>query len=438
MTEPDQHPVDASSTPPAAVARPADLDVIGFDRNTDLVAGERLPAAGRPVEYTFRDFLISDDIASQVHTAQPKNTERNIRHQVKLFEQWCAERRRVALPCTTATLIEYVGWMINSGRYDPNTVSKYMSAVVTWQERCTPGRTRPATVEVREMVAAFRTRWAKSSTEKQSPEVREADLEAMLATCGRGLPADLRDAAILTLGWHLLTRRIELHRLIVTHLVVRHDGIDVRLVNRNTRTDGSAFEGWVSTRDDAPHLCPVRRMRAWLAYGRRIRQPRDQALFRALDKAGRLAVRLTPQTRPQHPDGTLKDDCEITAEEWAELSRLSGGTVNGIVKRRAKAAFAQVAQLAEHDRAEAGHSALINAETARRVTAHSLRVGGTAELKEAGVPEDRIAELGDWRRGSTAMQRYFRRIKVKQQDPWTAARQARQQRQAGTSEDSQT
>ncbi|MFD0351822.1 hypothetical protein ACFQ0M_48375 [Kitasatospora aburaviensis] len=244
--------VDSRERLPALVDQPAaGLDISTFHRDTVLVAGEPLPAVAGPVAYTARDFVISEETARLVRTAGRKNTVRNTRNQVKLFEKWCAERGRVALPCTTATLIEYVGWMINSGRYDPTTIQVYSSSVVTWQERSTPGKTRPGTIEVRAMIAAFRARWAKSNTEKQSPAVREADLEAMLATCEQGRPADLRDAALLALGWHLLTRRIELAHLVVTHLTIHQDGIDVRLVNRKTRKDGSVFEGWVPARDDA-------------------------------------------------------------------------------------------------------------------------------------------------------------------------------------------
>jgi len=424
--------VDGPDRLPALIEQPAGLDIRTFHRDTVLVAGEPLPATGGPVKYTARDFVISAATARLVRSARPKNTERNTRNQVKLFEQWCTEHGRVALPCTTATLIEYVGWMINSGRYDPPTVSAYKSAVVTWQERNTKGNTRPGTIEVREMIAAFRTTWAKTNTEKQSPAIREADLEAMLATCSEGRPADLRDAAILTLGWHLLTRRIELAHLTATNLTIHQSGIDVRLVGRKTRKTGTVFEGWVPARDDAPALCPVRRMRAWLEYGRRIHQPQDQALFRALDKAGRLAVRLTPQTHPKHPDGTPKAEHEITPQEWVDLSHLSGETINTIVKRRAKAAAAEITQLTEHDRADAGHNALLNAQSAAKVTAHGLRAGGATELKEAGVPEDQIAEMGDWRKNSEAMQRYFRAIRVRQQSPWAAARTTREARRKPT------
>ncbi|WP_316528391.1 hypothetical protein [Kitasatospora brasiliensis] len=403
------------------------IDVGGFDRDTVLVAGRPLPAPFVAPAYAATDFVISEDTAQLLAESTVPNTERNHRARIRVFQRWCAERGRVALPCTTATLIEYVGWMVLGGVYDPNTVSDYHSAVVTWQERETPGNTRPGTIQTSRMIAAFRRKWSATKTEKQSPAVLEADLEEMLADCDEDHRHGIgrRDAAILAMGWHLLSRRIELARLVPVHAELHPDGIAVRLVARKTRKDGSVFEAWIPARDDAPQLCPARRLRAWLEYARTIRMPLDQALFRALDKAGQLQVRLTPQTRPKHPDGQAKADHEITAEEWVELSYLSGDAVNAIVKTRARNAYRRVAGLGEQRRVDLGHNALLHEDTAKAVTAHGLRAGGASALREADVPEDQIAEMGDWRKDSAAMRRYFRRIRVRKQNPWAAARAGR-------------
>ncbi|MFE2723922.1 hypothetical protein [Kitasatospora sp. NPDC059327] len=425
--------VDPAGVPvPAVPDRPLGLDVSGFTRDTVLVAGRPLPAPFVAPQYTAADYVVSERTARLLEEARPANTSRNRDNQRNLFQLWCEQQGRVALPCTTATLFEYVGDLIHR-KLDPDTITAYKSAVVTWQEETTPGNTRPGTRQATAILAAYRTKWNRTHTDKQSPAIREIDLEEMVAICDeRGRPADLRDAAICCLGFHLLSRRIELAQLIVTHVTLHRDGIDVRLVDRKTHKDGSVFEAWIPARDDAPHICPVRRVRAWLEYGRIIRQPEDQALFRALNRAGRLGVRLTPQTRPTHPDGTPKTDQELTAEDWTELSFLSGESINKYVKALAKKAFARVAHLTETQRAELGYNALLNARTAGSVTAHGLRAGGATELYESKVPEDTIAELGDWAKGSHAMKRYFRKIKVAGENAWAVARQARQ---AATSAD---
>ncbi len=405
---------------------PTGLDHSDATRDTVLVTGRTLPAALVAPQYSAADFVIPEDVAQLIKKAPPKNTRRNRANQVKLFKTWCAERDRVALPCTTATLIAYVGDMINR-QLDPDTITSYNSAVITWNEEESPGNTRPGTRQITAMLSAYRAEWNRHQTNKQRPAIREIDLEEMVAVCDeRGRPSDLRDAAIATLGYHLLSRRIELAQLIVSHVTRHHDGIDVRLVDRRTHKDGSAFEAWIPAREDAPHICPVRRVRAWLEYGCLIHQPEDQALFRALNLAGRLGVRLPPQTRPTHPNGTPKTDEELTPEDWTELSFLSGESMNKYIKALAKKAFARVAHLTEDERAKLGYNALMNAATAGKVTAHGLRAGGAAELYESGVPEDTIAELGDWAKGSPAMKRYYRTIKAASENAWAVARQARE------------
>ncbi|WP_030237984.1 tyrosine-type recombinase/integrase [Streptomyces sp. NRRL S-350] len=417
-----------------AVREPLGLDLSDFTRDTVLVAGRPIPAAFVAPQYSAADYVISEDVAELIEAARPENTERNRRSQIGLFQRWCDDRGRVALPCTTATLIEYIGGLIQRG-LDPDTIAAHKSTVVTWQEEETPGNTRPGTRQVSAMIAAYRARWSRTKTDKQSPAIREVDLELMVAVCDEsGRPADLRDAAIACLGFHLLTRRIELASLLVTHVTLERDGMHVRLVDRKTHKDGTVFEAWIPARDDAPHICPVRRVRAWLEYGRLIHQPQDQALFRALDKAGRLAVRLTPQTRPKHPDGTDKQDRELTAEDWTRLSMLSGEAINKFVKALARKAYAKIAHLTEEQRVGLGHNALLNEQTASSVTSHGLRAGGATELYESDVPEDVIAMLGDWAKGSAAMKRYFRKIRTSGENAWAVARQARERMRLAASQ----
>ncbi|MGW4694036.1 hypothetical protein ACWEO1_16775 [Kitasatospora cineracea] len=402
------------------------LDVSAFTRDTLLLPGRPLPQTFVAPQYTAADFTVPPEVAELLEKAQPKNTRRNRDNQVKLFKKWCETNQRIALPCTTATLLAYVGHLILR-KLDPDTITAYKSAVITWNEEHTPGNSRPGTREANAILAAYTVEWSKHHTNKQSPAIREVDLEAMVAVCDeRGRPADLRNASLATLGFHLLSRRIETARLIVTHITIHRDGLAVRLVDRKTHKDGSVFEAWIPARDDAPHICPVRRLRAWLEYGRLIRQPEDQALYRALDKAGRLAVRLTPQTRPTHPDGAPKEDHELTAEDWLELSFLSGEMINTYVKDMARTAFRALAHLDENQRADLGYNALLNEKTARAVTAHGLRAGGATELHESGVADDTIAELGDWAKGSKAMRLYFRGIQPAGGNVWATARAARE------------
>lgn len=381
-------------------------------------------------KYTAADFVITEDVVRLLTESNVESTDRNYRARVGMFQRWCADRGRVALPCTTATLIEYVGWMILGGVYDPNTVSAYHSTVVTWQERESTEHTRPGTMQTTKMIADFRKTRSATSAKKQSPTVLEPDLEKMLVHCDedtrRGV--GLRDAAMLSVGWHLLSRRIDLARLVPTSVVLHADGIAVRLVGHRSREDGSGFEAWIPARDDAPQLCPVHRMRAWLDYGRMIHMPMDQALFRALDKAGRLQVRLTPQTRPRHRDGRPKED-EISREDWLDLSYLSNETVTAIVKARAKLSFLSVLHLTEEQRAELGYNALLNEATAKAVTAQGIRVGGASALRAAYVPEDQIAEMADWQKDAAAMRRHFHKIRIRQLSPWAAARADRLDRQ---------
>src|SRR5690606_31033962 len=108
---------------------------------------------------------------------------------------------------------------------------------------------------------------------RKAPPIRSAALSAMVATCtaadDRERPKALRDAALLTLGWGMLSRRSELANLLIEHLAVEDDGVTVRVAFSKTDQAAHGEYTFVPADPDAPALCPVARVRAWLEELRR-------------------------------------------------------------------------------------------------------------------------------------------------------------------------
>ncbi|MBQ1164182.1 integrase, partial [Streptomyces sp. A73] len=78
------------------------------------------------------------------------------RNQRDLFEAWCTREGRVAKPCTTATYVEYVAELIESGT-SPHSISVAMSAIRTWM----PDDKKPGTQEARGMLNEYKKEWAR-------------------------------------------------------------------------------------------------------------------------------------------------------------------------------------------------------------------------------------------------------------------------------------
>jgi len=108
------------------------------------------------------------------------------------------------------------------------------------------------------------------------------ELCAAIATCGERR-IDLRDRALVLVGFAGALRRSELIGLDVADVGFETAGIVLRLRRSKTNQEGELEEVAVLYGSD-PQTCPVRALQAWLATAAIVEGP----LFRAVDRAGRI------------------------------------------------------------------------------------------------------------------------------------------------------
>lgn len=374
--------VDAELVDDGEAALPAVLEDQAarplITRHTMLAPGEAIPTTADAPRYTEADFRISAETAQKVKTSGSENTSRTYRSARERFRTWCQDHGRVHLPCTTATFVEYVGHLIDRD-VSPATINVAMSAIRTWHE---DGQ-QPGTKQAREMLRSHARSWARRKAPRKAPAVRSTMLEAMVSTCTwstpRERPKAVRDAALLTLGWGMLSRRSELANLLIENLTVEDDGVTVTVAFSKTDQDAQGETTFVPADPEAPALCPVRRVRAWLeelrAFG-----VTSGPLFRQITRGGTLA--------PRRNDRGDRADF------------LSPDAIGAIVKARAF---------------QAGVS-----DPSKPVTAHGLRRGPAQEISEAGG--DPTAQ-GRWAPGSpTVRKHYVEPAQNKEDNPLHAAR----------------
>jgi integrase len=186
----------------------------------------------------------------------------------------------------------------------------------------------------------------------QAPALEIADARRIVAAAPDTL-AGLRDIALVLVGFAIAARRSELAFLDVDDFAPGERGLYVHVRRSKTGARRS-----VMTFGQRESTCPVRAWHRW----REAAQLADGGpAFRRIDQHGHL------------------------------LGRLSGEACGNIVTR-------------------AGHRAGLEL----RLTGHSLRAGLATEAYRAGRPAHKIADQGGWRRGSTALQGYIRRV-----DEWS-------------------
>lgn len=371
----DAELVDVAEHLPAPAPRPTARPLV--DRHTLLRPGAPIPTTADAPVYGEADFRISQATADLLDNARPANTGRTYDSAWGQFTAWCAEQGRVALPCTTATFVEYVGHLIRAGK-SPSTVRVAMSAI---RYHHADGQ-EPGTKEAGAALRKHARAWARSRAPKKAPPITPDMLRAMVDTCDRASTEaervkGLRDAALLTLGWGMLSRRSELAHLLIQQVAVEDDGVTVHVAFSKTDQEAKGEATFVPAVPDEPEVCPVRRLCAWKEEMRRHGHT-SGPLFRAITRGGTITTRTGP-------DG--------------DLLPLTPDAIGAIVKARAKAA---------------------GVPDPSRITAHGLRRGPAQYLAQRH--QDPTAQ-GRWKQGSRTVERhYLAPARGRDKNPFTAAR----------------
>jgi len=191
------------------------------------------------------------------------------------FAAWCAAHGVDALPATPHTVALFLADL--TGR--PSTLRRKLAAIAVMHRAA--GHDSPTEHGmVRATFAGIRRERGVAPRPKTALLVDE--LRAAVATCGQRR-IDVRDRALVLLGFAGALRRSELVGLDVDDVGCEGEGLVLRLPRSKTNQEGELEEVAVLYGSD-PRMCPVRALQAWLAMSGISEGP----LFRAVDRAGRV------------------------------------------------------------------------------------------------------------------------------------------------------
>ena len=311
---------------------------------------------------------------------------------------WCAGEHRPSCPADPEDLVRYLRALEADGK-KPATLSRRIASLATVNrllglERDAASTSAPM---VRDALRANRRR--QGAAQRQAAPLRfggslgDADgftIAAMLEACS-GDVQGMRDAALLSLGYHAGLRVSELTAVEVKDVRPQPDGAGLLHLPRS-KTDQEGLGAWAWLSTDT-----MRRVRAW---------------------RGEAAIESGVLFRRVGVDRRRKRSKELADARWGEtdahgaavLVTYTVGTapltrqgVTGIYRRIALAAAA--VGLVEIPAGE------LDARIAALST-HSLRVGLTQNLFAAGEDGTGIALTLRWSSPSTAL-RYGRQLQVK-------------------------
>jgi len=317
-----------------------------------LPRGLRLPsrhtAGGRPVTQLVPGETTALEIDPEVlrtraqHLAENSraaNTRKAYQSDMDQFRTWRAAQRPPlqALPADPVTVALYLTALVEVRK--PPTIRRRMDSISVVHQLA--GFASPITdAAVQAVWKGIRRTQGTAPSKKKA--ARTKVIAALVAPLGAGL-SDVRDRALLLMGFAGALRRSELVALDVRDVSEDDDGLIVTLHRSKADQEGRGEIRGLPY-GSRPATCPVRAWRAWIAAS----DITDGAAFRAVSRHGLLST-----------------------------TRLSDRAVANMIKRRAS---------------EAGLTG--------DFAGHSLRVGFATEAYAQGTPELTIMRHGRWRSAS--------------------------------------
>lgn len=286
--------------------------------------------------------------------AYAPSTMRSYYSDVEVYEAWCTTSDLVAFPAHPATVSAFIEEQGKS--LTPSTVQRRLYGIRKAHRLLgldDPTRDEDVNLAMR------RVRRSKNSRPRQAKGMTRGYLEKFLSVQPDN-PWGLRNRAMLSLGYDILTRRSELVALRTDDLIWQSDGT-LRVLVRRSKTDqfGKGRVSFTSLRS-------AELVDAWLAW------------------------------RPQE-FGTLF--CPIYQSVAIDRC-LSDTTVKDIIKQSARAAG-------------------LDPPIAEAFSGHSMRVGAAQDLLAAGHSTSAIMRAGGWK-SLEVLHRYIEKAEV---NPWTSFRE---------------
>lgn len=219
-----------------------------------------------------------------VRAARAENTKIAYAGQWQRFTAWCEIRGLASLPAAPETVGLYLVHLADLGRR-PNTLDLVLAAI--GKAHRVAGHPSPREhVIVSEIRAGIR-RQLGIAARRVDPLLAE-DLRALTRGTGDGL-RDVRDRALLLLGWSGALRRAELVAIDLADLRRVDRGFVLILRSSKTDQEGAGVE--LPILRGRPGSCPVAAVEAWIARA----ELTSGALFRGTRGRSITPHRLTPR-----------------------------------------------------------------------------------------------------------------------------------------------
>ncbi|TXN76612.1 site-specific integrase [Methylobacterium sp. WL18] len=216
--------------------------------------------------------------------ARAQSTRTAYRGDWRRYEGWCAGHGLAALPAEPMTVGLYLADAAET--YAPATLTRWLSAISVAHTLAGHhlDTRHPA---IRDVLRGVRR--ARGTAQRQAAPITTPVLRRLLDTCAAGRVIDLRDHALLLVGYAAALRQSELVALDATDISVSDQGL--RLVIRRSKADQEGAGQIVEIGRTGSPTCPVAAYEMWISAS----EISAGAVFRRVDRHGAIGARLVPE-----------------------------------------------------------------------------------------------------------------------------------------------
>jgi site-specific recombinase XerD len=174
------------------------------------------------------------------------------------FQVWCSRHGLAALPALPETVARYL--VSIAATHSRATLAKRVSAIGQYHQLA--GRPFEARHPIiRHTLRGIHRRHGKPAV--RSAALTTAEVRRLVATCSADRTVDVRDRALLLLGYAGALRRSELVAVQREHLTFTQEGLQLLIPRSKTDPTGQGAEVGIPF-GTHPETCPVAAMDAWL------------------------------------------------------------------------------------------------------------------------------------------------------------------------------
>lgn len=210
--------------------------------------------------------------------SKAQNTRKAYSSDWKEFSDWCEKNRVSSLPAEAETVVAYLSYLFKEGK-KTSTIARKKSTIS--QAHAAAGCASPTAAQIVIDTMKGIKRELGIMRNKKSPILAE-DIQRF---CEKKEDLkDLRDCALLLIGFSGAFRRSELISLNIEDVRFTREGIRVILRKSKTDQEGAGMEKGIAYGSN-PDTCPVRILQDWIEAA----QIKEGALFRQINKYGQVS-----------------------------------------------------------------------------------------------------------------------------------------------------